>query len=536
MLASTCDCELTMPPLTKVLFLEMDAGEQSLVRQWAAEGVMPHVQRLLRRGIVGPTMAPEGFFVGAIWPSLTTGMTPAGHSRHSLEQLRPGTYEFFHPRPPEQIKREPFWKALSRAGKRLAVLDMPLSGIAEGLNGIQIAEWGAHDYVYGFNTWPPALKDEVVAKFGPAPFFHCDGPKSPEQIAAMRDRLVRAVQAKAELTCHYLGQGGWDFFSQCFTESHCVGHQCWHLHDPAAPWHDPAHVAIAGDPVKDVYAAIDAAIGRIVAMVGDDTVVILALGHGMGQAYGAYYLFPQILLGLGVAAPRARQEDARAAKEATDTALSAVWRAMPRGVKDMLRPLRDGLRDWIDHDPNWERPGGPRHIDPAASQCFTIDNNHAASAVRLNLVGREPNGIIHPGAEADAFCDRLARDLMEIRDADRGIPAFLKVEKTADLFQGDQLHWLPDLLAMWNPAMPVGKARLTSPKLGVIEGQYGLARSGEHRPEGMFVAIGRGLEPRLLNRTVAVEDLAPTFAGLLGVALKGIDGQPIAEVLGRVDA
>ena len=39
-----------MPPLTKVLFLEMDAGERSLVRQWAAAGLMPNVQRLLSRG------------------------------------------------------------------------------------------------------------------------------------------------------------------------------------------------------------------------------------------------------------------------------------------------------------------------------------------------------------------------------------------------------------------------------------------------------------------------------------------------------
>ena len=525
-----------MPPLTKVLFLEMDAGERSLVRQWAAEGAMPNVQRLLQRGLVGPTTAPEGFFVGAIWPSLTTGMSPGGHSRHSLEQLRPGTYDFFPVVAPEQLKREPFWTALSRAGKRLAVLDMPLSAIHEGINGMQIAEWGAHDHVYGFNTWPPALKDEVVAKFGPAPYFSCDGPKTPEQLAAMRDRLVRAVKAKADLTCHYLKQGGWDFFSQCFTETHCVGHQCWHLHDPAAPRYDPAHVAITGDPMKDVYTAIDEAIGRILALVGDDTMVIFLCGHGMGQSYGAYYLFPQILLQLGVAKPRAKQEDTRAAKDATDSTLSAVWRALPQGMKDMLRPIRDNLRDWIDHDPNYERPGGPRHIDPAASQCFTIDNNHAASVVRLNLVGREPNGIIHPGAEADAFCAQLTRDLLEIRDVDRNVPAFLKVERTSDLFQGDQMHWLPDLLAVWNPAMPVGKARLSSPKLGLLEGEYKLHRSGEHRPEGMFVAVGRDIEPRLLNRVVRVEDFAPTFAGLLGVALKNIDGQPIAEVIGRVDA
>jgi hypothetical protein len=229
-------------------------------------------------------------------------------------------------------------------------------------------------------------------------------------------------------------------------------------------------------------------------------------------------------------------DSTRATKQATDSTLSALWRAMPQGVKDMLRPLRDNLRDWIDHDPNWERPGGPRHIDLAASQCFTIDNNHAVSTVRLNLAGREPNGIIHAGGEADTFCAQLARDLLEIRDVDRGIPAFTKVTKTADLYRGEALDWLPDLLVQWNPAMPVGKARLSSPKLGLLEGEYKLSRTGEHRPEGLFAAVGRDLEPRLLNRTVSVMDFAPTFTALLGVELENIDGQPIAEVLGRVDA
>src|SRR5262245_45133074 len=193
--------------LTKVLFLEMDAAEHTLVRQWAAEGVMPNVARLLERSIVGPTLAPEGFFVGSIWPSLTTGVSPARHAVHSWEQIRPGTYDFFRCMPPDELKREPFWKPLSRAGKRLAVFDMPLSGVYKKINGIQTGEWGAHDAMYGFRASTPELKREILEKFGPAPAFSCDGPKSTQQSVAFRDTLIDAVRRKADLTCHYLGQG-----------------------------------------------------------------------------------------------------------------------------------------------------------------------------------------------------------------------------------------------------------------------------------------------------------------------------------------
>jgi predicted AlkP superfamily phosphohydrolase/phosphomutase len=82
----------------------------------------------------------------------------------------------------------------------------------------------------------------------------------------------------------------------------------------------------------------------------------------------------------------------------------------------------------------------------------------------------------------------------------------------------------------------VGKVRLSSPKLGLLEGEYRLSRTGEHKREGLFAAVGRDLEPRRLNRTVTIMDFAPTFTALFGVELENVDGQPIAEVIGRVDA
>ena len=44
---------------------------------------------------------------------------------------------------------------------------------------------------------------------------------------------------------------------------HSVGHQCWHLHDPAHLLHDRQLVAELGDPIKDVYVEFDRALGRI---------------------------------------------------------------------------------------------------------------------------------------------------------------------------------------------------------------------------------------------------------------------------------
>ncbi|HEX4994728.1 MAG TPA: hypothetical protein VFX87_07160, partial [Methylomirabilota bacterium] len=56
-------------------------------------------------------------------------------------------------------------------------------------------------------------------------------------------------------------------------------------------------------------------------------------------------------------------------------------------------------------------------------------------------------------------------------------------------------------------------------------------RTGDHRPEGLFVAAGPGLGPARLSRSVSVMDFAPTLAALLDVEVPSPDGQPIHELL-----
>ena len=121
-----------MSSATKILFLGVDAANKFLLQDWAADGTLPTFRSLLAKGLVGDTMSLEGFYEGATWPSFYTGVTPAHHGIHSLVQLIPGTYEFHYVYPGDFIKCDPFWKRLSHAGRRVAILDVPLSGAFSG--------------------------------------------------------------------------------------------------------------------------------------------------------------------------------------------------------------------------------------------------------------------------------------------------------------------------------------------------------------------------------------------------------------------
>ncbi|HEX9669930.1 MAG TPA: alkaline phosphatase family protein [Thermoanaerobaculia bacterium] len=507
-------------PAPKVLFLGLDAADPALVRAWAHQGRLPHLAALLRDGFACPTEGPPGFFVGAHWPSFYTALNPARHGAHCWEQIEPGEYEPRRFLAGERVAGEPFWETLSRAGRRVAVVDVPLSGPAASLNGLQLVEWGSHDPDLGLCSCPPALAGEVAARFGLHPVQgNCNDPtRTAEDFARFRDDLVAGAKRKTDLNLHLLEREPWDLFVSVYSESHCVGHQCWHIHDRSHPRWDAATAERVGDPLLDVYRALDAGVGRTLAAVRPDVAMIF-LSHGMGPHYDPTFLLDDVLKQLEVAERLAVPGRALAALEALAARLPGppgrrLRRAAARR-RAALEARAERLRRSLDR--------------PAARRYFHHLNNHVESGIRINLAGREPQGLVEPGRDYARTCARLTRRLLALRDAETGEPMVRDVLRTRDLYAGERLDHLPDLAVRWRRSRQV--EALHSPHAGTVRGTYRGPRSGDHTPEGLLLVTGPAVPAGRLDRTVSVMDLAPTLAALLGVELDGVDGRPIAEVV-----
>ncbi len=85
-----------------------------------------------------------------------------------------------------------------------------------------------------------------------------------------------------------------------------------------------------------------------------------------------------------------------------------------------------------------------------------MENALSVGGIRVNLKGREPDGIISPGAEMEAFCEDLSLKLLEIIDYDTGIPMIKSVRRTSEMYQGESLDHLPDLLVEWSDEKLLG--------------------------------------------------------------------------------
>lgn len=493
---------------TKLLFIGLDAADKDLIVQWANAGLLPTFQTLLGNATWGCTRNPPGLFVGAVWPSFYTGGSPAQHARYSYRQIRPGSYETYVFRP-FHVKQEPFWDTLSRAHKKVAVIDVPKTFPSKDLNGIHIVDWATHDSdPNGLCTWPPSLASEVVARFGEDVIGNCNADRrDPAEFVQFRDALVGRVEKKLQLSRYFLEQREWDCFLTVFSESHCVGHQCWHLHDLRHPRHDAQAVRIAGDPIKDVYIAIDAAIGKLLKQVGPHTLAIILASHGMGPHYDGTFLLGQILH---------RLQDVQVSKpyRRLARAMKWAWHQFPHRLRPRFSSLNTRVKNHL----------GLRR------QCFQIPNNDVYGGIRIDLVGREPNGQINPGAEYDGFCRSLTQDLLEFVNLDTGEPLVRRVLRSAELYHGKYLSHLPDLIIEWNRNAPI--ATVYSPKTGTIQGTYRKCRTGDHKAEGLFFATGPSIRPGPVGQAVSVMDFAPSIASFLGVEPSNLDGKSMLPLVG----
>lgn len=502
---------------TRVLFIGLDAYDKDLLLQWAESGVLPNLGSLLQESTWGVTRNPPGLYAGSVWESFMTGVSPARHRRFFRHQARRG--EYIDTRfGPEDLQARPFWESLSRAGRRVAILDVPHAPLSPTLNGILLVDWSTHEP--SFNSaasYPPSLVSESARQSGqPAPDRCDDMERTPAGLRAFLDSLETRIHNTLELSLQYLRAADWDFFATAFSAAHCVGHQCWHLHDPTHPQYDASLAACAGDPLEVIYRQLDDAVGQLLAAVDDTTTVIVLASHGMGPFCAASVVLDDIL--------RRLDQQPAASSGSMYGRLKHLWYRLPtrlrgaallRAAKGRLAPSLHNLMLFPDRQ---------------ARRYFAIPNNPHAGAIRINLAGREAHGIVHP-EEYRALCQQLREELLALVDPATGARTISDVLLVADVYDGPYVDELPDLLVEWNRASSM--SAIHSPRIGTLLVPELIARSGDHRPEGLFCARGPELVPARLGRAVSVMDFAPTIAARLGVPLDGIEGRPIPELAQR---
>jgi predicted AlkP superfamily phosphohydrolase/phosphomutase len=500
-----------------IIIIVLESAEQLLIDRWSHEGLLPTLDKLRQNGVWGKMASPGYISSGCVWASFTCGVNPGKHGFGFFHrQHKSGTYRTIK-KYADDLHYDHLWLTASRNGKKVAVLDVPLTKPEADLNGYFFCRWGDEHPSWKPSSIPEGLLGVIIEQFGRHPLdeWYQTRLESPAEWSRWKNALSAGVKKRTAITKHILGKEAFDLLVVNYAEPHWAGHIAWHLHDSNHPEFDAELVSQCGDIILSNYQDLDNAIAEIMDCIPDARFIITS-PIGMGSNTGGEIMTPAILGRLGInnhAQTRQRRKSIVRSllpgKDGLSRAVQQIERFIaPATIAYVKKFIPERLWD------DWTRRLLALGTDWKYSRVFVVPGDNA-SLLRINLKGREPHGLVTPGEEYEQLCQELIEAFYELTEVATGAPAVQKIVRLRDVLWGENLDELPDIVVVWRPGLPI--EAVESPRIGRVELPEYHKRTGGHSEYGFLLASGPGIRENVVLEDIDLLDFAPTVLTMLGV-------------------
>jgi predicted AlkP superfamily phosphohydrolase/phosphomutase len=182
-----------------------------------------------------------------------------------------------------------------------------------------------------------------------------------------------------------------------------------------------------------------------------------------------------------------------------------------RGVNLNAWLLREGylkLKDGADGTSEWLRD-----VDWSRTKAYAL----GLTGMFLNVKGREAQGIVAPGEEAQALKAEIARKLAGLRDEEAGEVGIREAFDTAKLYKGPYLGNAPDFIIGYNAGYRVSWDCATGVVAGPVFEDNVKAWSGDHCVDPRLVPGVVFCNHKIDSDDPALMDVAPTALHMFGI-------------------
>ena len=476
----------------RVLVVGWDGADWDILDPLLAAGELPALQGLIGRGSRGVSRSCLPSHSWAAWPTFLTGRDPGGHGVFDILEYRPGVTR----RLPVSYRSilAPTWpQRLSDAGKTTLLVNVPLTYPPPELRGVVIAG----------GVVPPGRTFSHPAETGPRLGWPING----GSWTTFRNRPLELVADVEELTRKraaamrtLLDEEPWDAACIVFVSPDRIQHCLLEYVHPGHPAYAEASASPVADRVRDVYHLLDRELASLVERTDEDDLVVLMSDHGHQPCTRALSM-NKVLEHLGFL------------RFGRGSALVNLlsWgrvRSLARVAYDKL-----GLHGRV------AVPTPP--IDWARTSAYTSVVS-TGEGVSLNLAGREPNGTVQL-SDYERVRDEVAAALAELEDPETGARPIGGVRRKEEVLSGPYLDRAPDLLLEPSPLYSLTHARR------FVEPAEWL--SGDHRPEGVYVLAGPGVDPGE-GQEISLSDFAVRIVEAVGLEPDPEWGRASGEAVG----
>ncbi|MFC2030121.1 alkaline phosphatase family protein [Chloroflexota bacterium] len=365
----------------RVVFIGLDGTPYTFLRRLIEEGRAPNAARLVEEGSLLRMDSMWPWVSSVAWSSMMTGVNPAKHNIFGFIDRDPATYKQFIPTS-SHMKAKTLWEVLSDAGKRVIVVNVPVTYPPREVNGILVG--GFLSPTLDKAVYPPSFTPTLKSL---GYIIDADPWKARESKDQALAEVNAALDARIRTLFHLVDQEEWDYLHVHVMETDRLHHFLWQQMADDDPVYAP--------PFYQFYERIDDMLGRLADKLDDRTTLMWMADHGFctikKEVYVNRWLMDQGWLKLRNTPP--------------------------------------------------DRKKGLDEIDPS-SAAYSLDPGR----VVIRVQGREKDGCVAPGTEYEARRDEIASAALELRDPEDGAPIFQAVFKREDLYQGPYLEQAADLI------------------------------------------------------------------------------------------
>ncbi len=500
----------------RVILIGLDAASYNFLDPWMKEGALPNLTRLFDHAAHGPLRSTTPPVTSVAWRAMVTGIGPARLGLYDLVGREGYEYRFM-PATFLGLPKRSVWHLLSARGRRVAVIGVPTTYPAEPVEGIMVA--GEDAPTSDPRAWyPPSLPEQLARAGITFPWDSVDKLRLMERRRVVGQRLDeylegwrKIIQAKARIARWALTSHAVDFCMVVFSATDHIVH------------HTDRERAI-----RQVYEYVDEAVGSLLEAISEEeTWIIIASDHGSTRTdflvslYRLLYDHGWLKFREEVAQEHVRWLARRVLPRKAE-AVARVWGGLPSRVRGLLST------PFVRFDPRLT--SAYSNIDWSRTHVYAPTSH---GPLYLNVRGREPTGIVAPGAPYERLRDEVIAALSEAEDPNTGTRLFAWVRRGEEVFSPPYFRPPPDLMfepADWTYKIVTGfhTHALVRPNR---HRAVGYVEHGWHTPWGICAITGPGARPGHLDG-LRIEDVAPTVLHLLGEPVpEDMEGRVIEAAL-----
>ncbi|MBN1667383.1 MAG: alkaline phosphatase family protein [Anaerolineales bacterium] len=482
---------------SKLVVIGLDGLNFDVIQRLLPKEVLPAIWGQILKSASGELTSVFPTHSASAWVSFMTGQTPARHGIFDFKLRRPdGRYQHAKPALENTI-----WHFLGSVGYRLGVFNFPMTFPPDPINGWMVSGMLSPD-LQRF-TYPNALAGELTGVF-PEYMLDVEWMLYEGQEQKLLHAMTAMVKQRAMIARYLLEHYPVDVFAMAFIATDRAQHALWRYLDPLHPGYDAKKARALRPAIYHFYTELDRAVASVLEYTGSQSSVLLLSDHGFQAAAWQFHVDGWL-----------QSQGWQRQRSVSGKLKQQISKMEPAKMRHLRRRLWPDLSR---HVPAFQ-PGGS--INWSKTLAFCPWNFH--QGIRLNVRGREPEGVVSPGREFQQLRAEIGSALAELRWPKDGTRVVAKLYNGENLYPGPDQDCMPDLVFALSPNFAAGIHR---PRLFEATGWL----SGDHSMDGFYALQASECQPGL-SQPAHLVDIAPTILHLLGVPVPdNMDGKPLVAI------